>query len=141
MPIVLWGARIGLLACFFGHIITTIMLVIQNRRSKGSQYVYKHTNKASGASRTMIWSGIIIICFVIYHILHYTVRFANDYDSSAYIDPNGNHDVTKCSSMVSVGGLLVCFTFFQWPYFVGTSVMVSPACSKPLALELIKPGQ
>ena len=42
-----------------------------------------------------IWSGIIIISFVIYHVLHYTVRFANDYDSSAYIDPNGNHDVYK----------------------------------------------
>ena len=50
MPLVLWGARIGLLACFFMHIFTTVMLVIQNRSSKGSRYVYQHTNKASGAS-------------------------------------------------------------------------------------------
>ena len=95
MPLVLWGARIGLLACFFGHIFTTVMLVIQNKRSKGSRYVFEHTNKASRASRTMVWSGVIIICFVIYHILHYTVRFANDYNSNSYIDVNGNHDVYK----------------------------------------------
>ena len=95
MPLVLWGARIGLLACFFGHIFTTVMLVLQNKRSKGSRYVFEHTNKASRASRTMVWSGIIIICFVIYHILHYTVRFANDYNSTSYIDINGNHDVYK----------------------------------------------
>ena len=38
---------------------------------------------------------ILIICFVIYHILPFTVRFANDYDSSAYIDLMGRHDVYK----------------------------------------------
>ena len=95
MPALLWMARIGLLVFFALHIITTIQLVIQNRSSKGARYVYNHTNTASGASRTMIWSGIIIISFVVYHILHFTVRFANNYDSSHYIDSMGRHDVYK----------------------------------------------
>ena len=95
MPALLWMARIGLLVFFVLHIVTTIQLVIQNRSSKGARYVYNHTNTASGASRTMIWSGIIIISFVVYHILHFTVRFANDYDSSHYIDSMGRHDVYK----------------------------------------------
>lgn len=95
MPGVLWMARIGLLVCFFGHIITTILLVKQNRAARGSQYAFKTTNKASGASRTMIWSGIIILVFVVYHLMHYTIRIGNDFGSASYIDAEGRHNVYK----------------------------------------------
>ena len=29
----------------------------------------------------MIWSGLTILAFVIYHILHFTVRVGNEYDT------------------------------------------------------------
>jgi len=32
----------------------------------------------------MIWSGLTILSFIIYHISHFTIRIGNDYNSSAY---------------------------------------------------------
>jgi succinate dehydrogenase / fumarate reductase cytochrome b subunit len=96
MPAILWAARIGLLGCFFGHIITTILLVKQNRAARGDiAYACKATMKASGASRTMIWSGIIILSFVIYHLMHYTMCIGNEYESASYLDAAGRHNVFK----------------------------------------------
>lgn len=93
MPSLLWVARIGLIVCFVLHIYTTIKLVLENRSAKGSRYAANATVKASGASRAMVWSGVIILCFVIYHILHFTARVGNDYD--LYIDASGRHDVFR----------------------------------------------
>ncbi len=96
MPALLWAARLGLLACFFGHIVTTVLLVKQNRAARGEVgYAYNATVQASRASRTMIWSGIIILCFVIYHLMHYTMCIGNEYESASYIDAAGRHDVYK----------------------------------------------
>ena len=43
----------------------------------------------------MIWSGLTILAFVIYHLLHYTVRAFHDFGSDAYIDAEGRYDVYK----------------------------------------------
>jgi succinate dehydrogenase / fumarate reductase cytochrome b subunit len=46
----------------------------------------------------MIWSGLTILAFIIYHLLHYTVRIGNDFDKDAYkIDLHGEkvHNVYK----------------------------------------------
>ena len=95
MPAVLWGARLGLLACFVGHIVTTILLVKRNRAARDTQYAYHATVQASSASRTMIWSGVIILAFVIYHLMHYTLRVGNEYNGASYVDAAGRHDVFK----------------------------------------------
>ncbi len=33
----------------------------------------------------MIWSGLTILAFLIYHLLHYTVRVGNEYDGESYL--------------------------------------------------------
>jgi succinate dehydrogenase / fumarate reductase cytochrome b subunit len=46
----------------------------------------------------MIWSGLTILAFVVYHLLHYTVRVGNSYNTDAYkIDLHGEkvHNVYK----------------------------------------------
>ncbi len=93
MPAILWAARIGLLVCFVGHIATTILLVQQNKAARGERYAHPATIQASGASRTMVWSGVIILAFVIYHLMHFTLRIGNDYGS--YVDAKGRHDAFK----------------------------------------------
>ena len=41
-----------------------------------------HKAQVSGkASHTMIWSGLTILAFIIYHLLHFTARVGNDYDT------------------------------------------------------------
>lgn len=68
-----WIARLGLLGAFVVHIVATIHLVQQNRAAREERYEFESTVKASKASRTMIISGIIILSFVIFHLLHFTI--------------------------------------------------------------------
>lgn len=70
----LWAARIGLLAIFVIHIAATISLARQNRAARPQRYAAETSVRCSFASRTMVLSGLIVACFVIYHILHLTVR-------------------------------------------------------------------
>jgi succinate dehydrogenase / fumarate reductase cytochrome b subunit len=75
--------------------VTTILLVKQNRAARNTPYAYHATVQASSSSRTMIWSGLIILAFVIYHLMHYTLRIGNEYGGASYLDSAGRHDVYK----------------------------------------------
>ncbi len=72
-----WIARIVLLTCLVLHVVATICLVRANKAAKGKNYENKETSVASGSSRIMIWSGLTILAFVVFHILHYTTRSTN----------------------------------------------------------------
>ncbi|MFT5104427.1 MAG: succinate dehydrogenase / fumarate reductase cytochrome b subunit [Verrucomicrobiales bacterium] len=97
MPGLLWGARIGLISAFGLHIVTTITLVIQNRAARDTRYEHEKTVQAPGSSRIMMISGSIILAFVVFHILHFTVGVASGYydPSGDYFLPDGHHDVYK----------------------------------------------
>ena len=68
-----WIARIGLLACFVVHIWFTVLLTKENKSAR-PKYAHDATVQAPKSSRIMIWSGLTILAFVIFHILHFTVR-------------------------------------------------------------------
>lgn len=76
----LWIARIGLLVAVVLHVAATIALTRQNRTAR-KQYEYQATIQASKSSRIMIWSGLTILAFVIYHLMHFTVRVGNEYNN------------------------------------------------------------
>lgn len=69
-----WLARLGLLTAFVLHIVATVSLTRQNRVARDSRYACDTTVQASRSSRIMIWSGLTVIAFVIFHIFHFTVR-------------------------------------------------------------------
>jgi succinate dehydrogenase / fumarate reductase cytochrome b subunit len=68
-----WIARVVLLTCLVIHVVATISLTRLNRAAS-PKYVHNQTIQASKSSRIMIWSGLTILAFVIFHILHFTVR-------------------------------------------------------------------
>ena len=68
-----------MLVMITAHIVATIALTRQNRAARQA-YEYKATIQASKSSRTMILSGLTILAFVIYHMLHFTVRVGNEYN-------------------------------------------------------------
>ena len=72
-PEILWPARIGLLACVIVHIWLSALLTIENYMSSDARYEVKRVVDASLASRTMIWSGLIVLSFICYHLAHFTV--------------------------------------------------------------------
>jgi len=78
----LWIIRAFLLACLVIHIVVTIQLAIENRKARPLGYEGTRYRKASLAGRSMVMSGLIVLCFIIFHILHFTAdvidpQFAN----------------------------------------------------------------
>jgi succinate dehydrogenase / fumarate reductase cytochrome b subunit len=72
--IVLWVVRTFLIFCFALHIFTTIKLVVENRAARPEKYKMKRSVQATIAARTMALSGLVVLAFVIFHLLHFTAR-------------------------------------------------------------------
>jgi len=71
---ILWVVRVVLLAAFVTHIVATIQLAHENRLAKPQKYAVPGYQRSTLASRTMIISGLIVLCFVIYHLLQFTLH-------------------------------------------------------------------
>lgn len=69
----IWFFRLGLIGAFVLHIVATVSLTRQNRSARDTRYAYEDTVQAPRSSRIMIWSGLTVLGFVIFHILHFTV--------------------------------------------------------------------
>ena len=70
----LWVVRLGLLALLALHIWSAVTLTLANRAARPVGYQRDQFQAASYASRTMIWSGLVVAAFVVFHLLHYTVQ-------------------------------------------------------------------
>ena len=70
----LWVARIGLLAVAVAHVVTTLILVRENRKAKGQGYAKKASVQAKLATRLMALSGIILLSYIVFHLLHFTTH-------------------------------------------------------------------
>ena len=69
----LWMFRIGLLAAFAVHIHAAFSLDRRNRRANGVRSRSRRDLvTANYASRTMLWSGIIVGVFIVFHLADLT---------------------------------------------------------------------
>src|SRR3954447_18082242 len=73
-PELIWPARLGLLLMVALHIWAAIKLTIEDRAARPVAYAEYQVVAASYASRTMFMSGLIILAFIIYHLLHFTLQ-------------------------------------------------------------------
>ncbi len=69
----LWSFRMVLLFCVSVHIIAAVQLWLRNRRSRPIKYRVFNPPAVDYAARTMVWSGPIILAFILYHLGHFTV--------------------------------------------------------------------
>lgn len=92
MPIFLWAARIGLLSIAVLHIVLAIQLTLRNRRARPVAYAVREYRQASFASRTMAVSGLVLLLFLIFHLLHLTAG-AIDPSFADRLDVEGHRDV------------------------------------------------
>lgn len=69
----IWIFRAVMLVCLVLHVAATIQLTIQNRAAR-RQYECVATIQASRPSLTMVLTGLTILAFVVYHLLHLTTR-------------------------------------------------------------------
>jgi len=73
-PGLLWVARSVLIVSVIAHIWSGILLTIENRIARAGGPAVEVTRRASLSSRTMPYSGVIILAFIIFHLLHFTFR-------------------------------------------------------------------
>lgn len=83
----LWIARIVLLGSVVLHIVAATQLTILDRASRPQRYAYQKPQQATYASLTMRYGGVIVLLFIIYHILHFTVG-AVGYSSTPFEEGN-----------------------------------------------------
>jgi len=76
----IWLFRLVMLGVVAAHVAATVALTLQNRSAR-KDYECTATIQATQSSRTMILSGSMIFSFVIYHLLHFTARVGNQYDT------------------------------------------------------------
>jgi len=92
---ILYAIRLFLLACVVAHVWMAVLLTLENRRARPERYQKDATVQASYASRTMIWSGLIVGAFVVYHLADYTLQVVHPIFKSFEYERNGQrmHDV------------------------------------------------
>jgi succinate dehydrogenase / fumarate reductase, cytochrome b subunit len=74
----LWLVRVVLLAAVLIHIVAAFQLTRRARQARAVGYRrYDNDLVFSYASRTMVWGGVIILLFVVYHLLHFTFGTAH----------------------------------------------------------------
>jgi succinate dehydrogenase / fumarate reductase cytochrome b subunit len=121
-PEVLWPARLVLLAMVGLHIWSAVSLSRENQAARPVAYAEYRPVGSSYASRTMLMSGLIVLAFIIYHLLHFTVeaKFVNltGQDFSTFQDPDTRvHDIFK---MMVVGFSNPLVSIF---YLVGMALL------------------
>jgi succinate dehydrogenase / fumarate reductase, cytochrome b subunit len=94
-----WPARIGLLLLVGLHIWSAVKVTLENRAARPVGYAVYRPAGSTYASRTMLMSGLIVVVFVVYHLLHYTaqVQYLNltGQNFATFIDPEKRHDIFR----------------------------------------------
>ena len=72
-PALLWTIRVVLLLMVILHIWASVSLAVLNKfEARPVGYVKKKNAGSTYASRTMYWSGPIILAFIVYHLMQFT---------------------------------------------------------------------
>jgi len=113
-----WVFRAGLLAFAVIHIFFGSQLTLENSAANPAGYAIKRQIKTTFSSSTMIWTGILVGLFVIFHILHFTARTIPGVVQG--VDALGRYDVfTMVVSAFKNGGIAfvyvaaMCALFFH----------------------------
>ena len=118
----LWVARIGLLAIFVLHVVTAMRLSRQNKAARPVPYAKQDTVQATMASRSMLLSGVTLLVFLIYHLLHFTFGVTNAEHYAAKAAGAGGHDVyTMVTKSFGVPAIAIAYAVFQVVLFLHLS--------------------
>jgi succinate dehydrogenase / fumarate reductase, cytochrome b subunit len=71
-PALLWAVRIGLMVAAILHIAASVSLARTKNAARPVGYIRRQSVGSTYASRTMYWSGPIVLAFLVYHLLHLT---------------------------------------------------------------------
>jgi len=77
VPAVLWTFRLGLLAIAILHVWAAASLTLTSRGARSRGYRALTPQDSTYASRSMRISGVVLLVFIVYHLLHLTLGSAH----------------------------------------------------------------
>ncbi len=89
----LWMVRGVLILCVVLHIVAAWQLALRNWSARPVGYEKKKAVNSSYASRTMYWSGPIVLAFLIFHLLEFTAGIIHP--ESRFIEGDVYHNVVS----------------------------------------------
>jgi len=120
-PPLLWTVRVVLLAMVLLHIWSAVQLAARNVTARPVGYQKKKATGSSYASRTMYWSGPIILAFVIYHLLDFTFGKVNPHyePGNVYGNVVASFQVIPVAVFYIIAMLLLCLHLYHglWSMF------------------------
>lgn len=148
LPPLVWMFRLAMITFFIVHAFYGIQITLENRAAKPRGYSVKKYLSVSFAGETMIWTGLLLAIFVVYHLLHFTLRVTPDVADFAGQVPGDVFGMVVTSfshaviTMIYVAAMVVLFlhlkhgiqSFFQtmgWnndrfrPIFIKVGVVVA----------------
>ncbi len=90
---VVWVFRLVMLGIFAVHVIFAVQLTIENSSARPEAYMQKVNEEATFMSRSMVVTGAVLLAFVVYHILHFTVHIVGVENVESLVDASGRFDV------------------------------------------------
>ncbi|MFY9342668.1 MAG: succinate dehydrogenase cytochrome b subunit [Planctomycetota bacterium] len=115
----LWGARIGLLAVFVLHVVTAVRLSAANKAARPVAYSKEATMVATFASRSMVFSGLSLLAFVAYHLLHFTFGVTNPEHHARKGAGAQGHDVhAMVTASFTEPAIAIAYAAFQLVLFL-----------------------
>lgn len=103
----LWGIRAILAASVVLHIVAAVQLWVQKQQARPVGYYKKDDVPAAYAARTMVWSGPIILVFVIFHLLHLTMGAVLPLQELGPYQPDVRANVVNGFSHPAVAGFYI----------------------------------
>jgi len=111
---VLWLIRLVMLVVFVVHIWIGIALTLENKAARPLGYNQKENLRTGFASETMIYSGLVLLAFVVYHVLNFTMH--------AVLVPAGTAELVDAAGRFDVYTMVVS-TFKQIPLNVALYIV------------------
>ncbi|MCL5966219.1 MAG: succinate dehydrogenase cytochrome b subunit [Deltaproteobacteria bacterium] len=87
----LWAVRIFMIVMLCTHIYFGITLTLENSAANPKKYAVSRKLKATFSGETMIWTGLLLLSFIVYHLLQFTFRVTPDVVQG--VDAKGRYDV------------------------------------------------
>jgi succinate dehydrogenase / fumarate reductase cytochrome b subunit len=135
----LWAARLVLIAALVLHVLAAAQLADRRHEARPAGYAAGRQPQASTfAARTIRWGGALILLFLVYHILHFTVGSAHP--SFAEANPYSNVATGFRNPVVVVLYLIavavVGLHLYHGIWSSGRSLGMSPPSAWPLRRNL-----
>ena len=131
----LWAARLVLIAALVLHITAAIQLAARSQQARPTGYAAGRKPQVSTfASRTIRWGGALILIFLVYHILHFTVGTVHP----DFVEGDPYHNVASgFHNPLVVGFYLIAMAavglhLYHGVWSSGRSLGLSPPSPHPL---------